>query len=127
MKIPLRVLALFLGITGIRTSASLADPAWFWQNPPAQDRGGVLSVATFDAQTAVAVGYYGFILRTNDGGTTWTASGGTSPLGFFGVSFADQNTIFAVGGDAWGGAISRTTDRGATWVSLGPATRNQLR
>jgi photosystem II stability/assembly factor-like uncharacterized protein len=52
----------------------------------------------------------GTILRTTDGGATWTsqASGTNNPL--FGVAFTDANTGTAVGD---GGTILRTTDGGA--------------
>jgi photosystem II stability/assembly factor-like uncharacterized protein len=65
------------------------------------------------------VGLDGTILRTTDGGATWTlqASGTTDVL--FAVAFKDANTGTAVGG-VWGedpaGIILRTTNGGATWI-----------
>ncbi len=45
-----------------------------------------------DSDTVTAVGDLGTILRTTDGGATWTpqTSGTTGPL--YGVSFVDANT-----------------------------------
>src|SRR5215467_9921904 len=111
MRVLFRVLILFFGITAVRTS-SFAQSGWFWQNPLPQ--GNTLSAAaTPDPSTMVAVGYGGTILRTTDGGATWTPqfSGTTNIL--YGVSFVDANTGTAVGGN---GTILRTTDGGATWT-----------
>ena len=51
----------------------------------------------FDAQTAIAVGDSGRIIRTGDGGLTWTAllSGTTNPL--YAITSAGSNRGIAVG------------------------------
>jgi photosystem II stability/assembly factor-like uncharacterized protein len=60
------------------------------------------------------VGYAGIILRTTDGGTTWTEqTSGTGNI-LYGVSVIDANTATAVGDF---GTIVRTTDGGANWTS----------
>ncbi len=68
-----------------------------------------------DPSTATVVGadsQGGLILRTTDGGITWTRQlAGTSPL--LGVSFVDADTGTAVGAE---GTILHTTDGGATWT-----------
>ena len=66
---------------------------------------------------------YGTILRTTNGGTTWTSqtSGTTNEL--WGVSFTDANTGTAVGSE---GTILRTTNGGTTWTSQTSGTTNQL-
>lgn len=86
-------------------------PAWEWQNPLPQ--GNHLSdVSFFDARTGVAVGGYGTILRTTDGGITWeTRSSGTT-AGLSAVSVAGGTNGIAVGG---AGTILQTTDGGITW------------
>ena len=70
---------------------------------------------------AVGVTGDGGILRTTDGGATWSkVSGITTDL--YGVDFIDASNGWAVGS---GGAILRTTDGGATWsaqTSNTPAT-----
>jgi hypothetical protein len=63
------------------------------------------------------VGEGGIIVRTNNGGATWTSQ--TNPLSgtldyFTSVSFTDANTGTVVG---TGGTIVRTTDGGASWTS----------
>ena len=121
MKVLFRVLVLIFGITGVPTS-SFAESGWFWQNPP---HGGnpFFAVATVRASTVVAVGDGGIILRSSDGGATWTlqSSGTTNALA--GVSFVDADTGSAVG---QGGTILRTTNGGATWTPQASPTRNVL-
>src|SRR2546426_10283472 len=85
---------------------------WHWQNPLPQ--GNNLRGASFvDANTGTVVGEYGTIVRTTDGGNSWTiqASGTTENL--WAVSFKDSNKGTAVGE---GGTILGTTDGGANWV-----------
>lgn len=88
-------------------------PQWYWQNPLPQ--GNTLNSVKFTSSTAGwAVGAYGTILYTTNGGTTWTSqsSGTTSDL--MDVCFIDANNGWAVG---WEGTILKTTDAGTTWNS----------
>jgi photosystem II stability/assembly factor-like uncharacterized protein len=67
-----------------------------------------------DASTGTAVGEQGTILRTVDGGATWTSqSSGTTNL-LLGVSFVDASTGTAVGHL---GTILRT-DTGGVGLAL---------
>ena len=52
----------------------------------------------------------GTILRTTNGGTTWTSQSSGTTNYLYGVSFTDANTGTAVG---WNGTIIRTTNGGA--------------
>ena len=74
-----------------------------------------------DEMTAVAVGFAGTILKTTNGGTTWTpqTSGVTSDLRS--VAFRDANNGIAVG---IGGRILRTTNGGTTWTPISGVTAN---
>ena len=65
----------------------------------------------------------GTIIRTTDGGATWTNQWTGTPHHFWGVCFTDANTGTVVGR---GGIILRTTDGGATWDSLSSGTTNDL-
>jgi photosystem II stability/assembly factor-like uncharacterized protein len=78
----------------------------------AQDSGTtkyLYGVSFTDANTGTAVGSYGTILRTTDGGATWVAQGSGTDATLYGVSFANANTGTVVGED---GIILRTTDGG---------------
>ncbi len=83
----------------------------------------LFGVSFTDANTGTAVGFDGTILRTTNGGTTWTSqtSGTTNHL--YGVSFTDANTGTAVGVD---GTILRTTNGGTTWTLQTSGTTNHL-
>lgn len=74
------------------------------------------SVFFADAQTGWAVGHWGAILKTTDGGDTWqlqkSAMDRDQPL--FAVYFTDAQTGWAVG--LWS-LMLHTTDGGANWVT----------
>jgi len=76
-------------------------------------------VSFIDENTGTAVGWSGTILRTTDGGATWTSqiSGTTETL--YCVSLADEDNGIAVG---WRDTILRTTNAGATWSSYTSGT-----
>jgi photosystem II stability/assembly factor-like uncharacterized protein len=59
-----------------------------------------------------AVGEFGVILTTNDGGKTWTAQKGPVETTLFGVHFADAQTGWATGIEE---VLLHTTDGGQTW------------
>jgi photosystem II stability/assembly factor-like uncharacterized protein len=60
-----------------------------------------------------AVGYYGSIIHTSDGGNTWVyQKSGTEKL-LSGVDFVDQNNGWVVG---YGPTILHTVDGGKTWA-----------
>src|SRR5713226_1443217 len=122
MKILFRVSVLFFGITIPATSPSFAQSGWFWQNPLPQGN-HLEAAATLDPSTVVAVGAGGTILRTTNGGATWTPQSSGTTHWLFGVSFVDANTGTAVGA---AGTILLTTDGGATWTPQSSGTTNPL-
>jgi photosystem II stability/assembly factor-like uncharacterized protein len=80
------------------------------------------SVYFIDSLRGTAVGDTGTILRTIDGGTTWTAVAAQVQSNFNSIAFINADTGYIAGGIK--GAmqtILRTTDGGATWTIL----RNQ--
>ncbi len=100
----------------------LAGDCWTWQNP--LPKGNPLRDVFFvDAQTGWAVGDYGTILKTQNGGATWTAqtSGTTSYLKS--VYFSDNQTGWAVG---QGGTILKTKNGGVTWTAQTSGAINWL-
>ncbi len=91
-------------------TAQTVPADWAWQNPT--PTGYRLNDVYFsDLNTGTAVGANGTIIRTTDGGATWSlqASGTTKAL--HGVIFTDQNTGVAVGAR---GTVLQTVDGGAT-------------
>src|SRR6266536_2308517 len=98
-----------------KPSTGAASSQWHWQNPLPQ--GNNLRGASFvDASTGTVVGEYGTIVRTTDGGNSWTiqTSGTTQTL--WAVSLTDATNGTAVGGTIGGSTILKTTDGGDTWV-----------
>jgi len=104
------------------------------------------SVTFTDANTGWAVGgdYYwsgstainsSLILKTTNGGTSWTAQSTGSSFSLYSVSFSDANNGSAVGGYVnWPndypmtyGAIQRTTNGGASWSTQAIGVINYLR
>ena len=71
-----------------------------------------------------AVGERNTILKTTDGGESWTIEQYSfwSNIRFNGVSFRDTLNGFAVGGRSWDdyGVIMKTNDGGETWVDVSP-------
>jgi photosystem II stability/assembly factor-like uncharacterized protein len=86
-------------------------PRWSWTSPRPQGN-QFTALAVPDGVRGWAVGAYGTIRRTNDGGRTWRrqTSGTQRPL--YGLAAADVRSAWAVGED---GLILRTTDSGRTW------------
>ena len=88
-------------------------PRWTWTSPRPQGN-QFTELSLPDGVHGWAVGAYGTIRRTNDGGRTWRrqSSGTTRPL--YGLAAPTTRKAWAVGED---GLILRTTDYGATWRS----------
>jgi photosystem II stability/assembly factor-like uncharacterized protein len=89
-----------------------------------------------DADTGIAVGgwcvscppkplFGGYILRTTNGGATWTIQRyDTTIIGFYGVFFTNANTGTIVGA---GGIILHTTNGGITWIKQTSGTTKDLK
>src|SRR5881275_28164 len=96
---------------------------WHWQTPLPQ--GNNLRGASFvDANTGTVVGEYGTIVRTTDGGNSWTVQASDTTQTLWAVSFTDANHGTAVGE---GGVIVGTTDGGGHWASQASGTTLQFR
>lgn len=108
---------LLIGFTGLfpLTGQNL----WQWKNPLPQ--GNTLhSVFFADSQTGYAVGAYGAIIKTVNGGQDWTQLNSGVTRALLSVFFTDIQTGYAVGGNL----LLKTTDGGNTWASgaIGGAT-----
>jgi len=94
-------------------SCTGADGAgWCWQAPRPT---GTVPLAFFfiDASNGWSVGDNGEILRTRDGGVSWTKQPTGLTTRLTTIRFSDANNGWAAG-DA--GALLRTTDGGARWT-----------
>jgi len=108
---------LFLTIFGM--NLGFAQDNWQWQNPDIQ--GNTLSDVQFvTSDTVYAVGDLGLVLKSEDGGQTWTDVSVETTKDFYTVHFVSVDTGWVVG--SWytsggGGTESlfKTTDGGQTW------------
>ena len=92
---------------------STGDGSWFWQSPLPQ--GNALYGLSFaDDVHGWAVGEFGTIVATSDGGATWTGQISKTTVRLRGVSFSDTAHGWVVGD---GGYVSRTDDGGVTWTT----------
>jgi photosystem II stability/assembly factor-like uncharacterized protein len=111
------VLAVCTGSAGAQSptvppAVSVGHSAWTWGSPDPQ--GQDLSAVTFQGATGYAVGAFGTVLRSEDGGQTWTglASGTTDDLDQ--VQELTPTTLVASGGCT----VLESTDAGASFTSL---------
>ncbi|MHB0867675.1 MAG: WD40/YVTN/BNR-like repeat-containing protein [Thermoleophilia bacterium] len=116
-------------------TAAAAPPAglntgagpWQWINPTVQ--GATISGVSFiDASTGWGVGLDGTILKTTNGGDTWSAQKSGTMANLSSVKFKDANNGWAVGADGitQAGIILHTTDGGATWSTQTAPTNAAL-
>ncbi len=86
-----------------------AEPA---DSKPIRLKDNLFGIDFVTSNQGWAVGYYGTIIHTEDGGKSWTyqPSGKTTP--FTDVDFVDSHNGWAVG---FGPTILHTTDGGKTW------------
>ena len=94
---------------------STGDTGWVWQNPLPQGN-TLLDVCFVDGSHGWAVGYFGTIVATSDGGVTWTSQASGTYQTLYTVCFTDTSHGWAAG---YQGTILLTTDGGATWMPCG--------
>jgi photosystem II stability/assembly factor-like uncharacterized protein len=93
---------------------------WQWQNP--LPTGNKLNCVRFvDDNIGFAVGDCGTILKTTDGGETWTLKTVESKYMLKSVFFTDTNTGYIVGGENYDwmsseGIILKTVNNGESWI-----------
>lgn len=83
----------------------------------------LMDVQAIDALRVWAVGEYGTILASGDGGATWSPRPSGTVTNLNSVTFVDAAHGWAVGMD---GVIRATTDGGATWKPQTSPTINEL-
>src|SRR3954467_6567203 len=128
----MKTIALLYFLTAGISPAQSGPSGWFQNSPNFTGPSDVVSITVLDTRAAVAVGR-NRILRTTDGGATWTSH----YLGYdkypSAVSFTDANTGTIVGStydfdtdDVGPALILRTTDGGARGSSQSSGTLNSL-
>lgn len=95
------VLAVCLSVFAIAVPAagagvSTGDGTWVWQNPLPQDN-RLLATTFVSATTGWAVGESGTIIRTTDGGVTWTGQASGTIYDLTGLSFPDAQHGWVIG------------------------------
>jgi photosystem II stability/assembly factor-like uncharacterized protein len=96
---------------------------WRWQNPLPQGN-NLRGASVVNANTSTLVGEYGTIVRTTDGGNSWTIQSSGTTQTLWAVSFTDSSNGTAVGEV---GTILRTTDGGGHWMTQLSGTVLNLR
>jgi len=99
---------------------------WQWGNPLPQ--GNTVRAMSFAGATGYAAGDFGTLLKTSDGGSTWTGLPVGTFQGLTVVQALDANTVFAGGGCV----ARRSIDGGGTFTAVRftaveSTCRNQLR
>lgn len=98
------------------------DYCWHWQKPLPQGN-HIWDIFFINNQTGWAVTWGGTILKTNNGGSSWTEQNSGTIQDLTEVQFIDDQTGWIVG---LGGTILKTTDGGETWQSQVPPTSVNL-
>src|SRR5215218_9869949 len=86
-------------------SVQVGSSGWQWGNPLPQ--GNNVRAMSFAGTTGYAAGDFGTLLRTTDGGSTWS--------GLLSGTFTDLNEVQAIDADslfAGGGCVARRSDDG---------------
>ncbi|MCK4894041.1 MAG: M28 family peptidase [Calditrichia bacterium] len=81
------------------------------------------SVFPVDNQIVFAVGDFGTILKTTNGGSSWSSQNSPVSNFLFGVYFSDTNLGWIAGDN---GNIMKSTDGGSTWIMKSVPTSNRL-
>ncbi len=93
-----------------------------WQQQNSGTSANLKSISAVNKNIAWAAGN-GIILKTTDGGTTWTKNLEPSGILLNKVCAIDQDNVWAVGS---GGTILRTANGGTNWVAQTSGTGNEL-
>jgi len=99
---------------------------WIAQNPVSFPS-CIFGVDALNSDTVFAVGcnasyYYGLILRSFNGGQTWTTKNISNTWGFYCVEFPTEYIGYTCG---WNGRIYKTEDAGDNWNSV-PSGSSQV-
>jgi photosystem II stability/assembly factor-like uncharacterized protein len=95
------------------TIAKSADQGKTWQVTDMQQDAQITALRWINEKRGIAVGEFGLVLRTDDGGATWQPMQPISPDFYaYDVLFTDENTGWISG---VAGQMHQTKDGGKTW------------
>ncbi len=107
---------LFLLLLIMSSTTIAAFSQWTIQN--ALPEGKFLYTMTFtDVNTGYGVSDSGIIIKTTNGGLTWSKLARSTYFNLYGVCFTNDSTGYAVGGDYGSGILLKTVDGGANWFT----------
>lgn len=109
---------LFFSLTLITSSYAQYNT---WVNPtPVSNR--LKSIIFVDSLYGWAIGENSSIVKTIDGGESWTLQVAPKFASLDRVCFFDRQNGFIVGGDGGtgNGALLKTSDGGETWIDINP-------
>lgn len=107
----------------ILISVRLYSQPYGWFTQTSGTSNNLTSVHFANANTGLAVGQLGTVLKTTNGGSNWISQSSGVTNHFFGVFFINANTGW-ITGDV--GIILKTTNGGSAWFAQNAATNVQL-
>ncbi len=117
LTLALSLVAALVAPTTAAAAVSAGGTGWVWSNPLPQ--GDDVEAIAFAGDHGIAVGAHGLILRTEDGGTTWTRSESGTDATLTEVALPSTDTVYAGGGCV----LRRSSDGGATFQRVRFAAR----
>lgn len=105
----------------IQTILRTTDGGQNWTVIRNNQGGWIEDITFYDSSHGIAVGEHGVVLSTSDGGLNWFQAilpGTVALRNFRSVSYADQNTLIAVGGQTANDSIQtiiKSSNAGQTW------------
>ena len=113
---------ILLFLSFLFVSNSYSQSGWFFQNPIVNTT-SLNSIKFVNDSIGWSVGNGGVIIKTTDGGETWSTQNSGTSSDLKSVFFNDQYAGYAVGKN---GTVIRTTDGGSNWISQNIGTTSEL-
>lgn len=108
------MLKIYLALVALTLMFKANGQDWKWVNPTPS--GNQLNAVKYlDPNTAIAVGNYGTILLSNNGGQDWKQITSHTNAKLLSISAIDKDTIYVSGQDL---SVLKTTDGGNKWITL---------
>jgi photosystem II stability/assembly factor-like uncharacterized protein len=109
-----------IAVPAAQAAVGAGHSGWMWADPLPQ--GHTIRALALRGSLGYAAGDFGTALRTDDGGTTWTALATGVARDLSHVAIADENSVVVAGGCS----VRRSDDAGVTFARL-PWTASDTR